>query len=552
MVNCMDKFLSAVLPRLPDVLVYASMVVIFVCAIIKCFLPVLRNTGALGHAGQLLSDGSRMKLTRPVWSDVTFLGKPLQRDWRNYLQNAESLDAHGQPCNVEDYINEDTVILEPGNAQFADIVPGLFTSLGILGTFIGLTAGLSNINFNEMDATINQMISGLGVAFQTSIAGLLCSLVFNTTNRVVVGRAHKALATFVERFYRYGAARPIDTVNQLVTLQQEQVANLRQFGEELGGSLSVEIEKAVIRALAPVAQSMDRFLEGTTRQQIEGVRHVVNQFVMTMDQVLEGQLGNLSEALDQTVRQQQMLRDDMRQAASIIGAQTNDSEAMQRVARQVLTHFDAYVSALSERGQEIDEKNAAASELLTRLHNAAAEQADYLAQLREHQEALEKYLMDYNLWMRGFSDTLGGYSQSQREALSAAAHDMRESADRLQGSYRSFVENIEDGLSGALGMFDESMQTQTNRITIALDSMTRLMPYARPQPQFQDDSQMRDDMRSLTHAIQALNVQLAQSGAVPPASELSGLAPHTRQHQERQGMGRAPVSLGPAGQSSAV
>ncbi|MDR1568930.1 MAG: MotA/TolQ/ExbB proton channel family protein [Oscillospiraceae bacterium] len=505
----MDNFLTTALSLFPDILVYGSMAVILLCAIIKCFIPVLRNAGALRHASQLLADGSRMKLTRPVWSDVTFLGKALQREWRNYLQNAESLDAHGQPCDVEEYINDETVIDEPGNAQFADIVPGLCTSLGILGTFIGLTAGLSNISFSEMDLTINQMISGLGSAFQTSIVGLVCSLIFNTSNRIVVGHARKSLLGFVEKFYRYGAPRPIDTANQLVTLQQEQVANMRQFGEELGGSLSIQIEKAVLRALQPVAQSMDRFLEGTTRQQVEGVRHIVNQFVMTMDQVLEGQLHNLGETLEQTVRQQQMLRDDMRQAASIIGAQTNDSEAMQRVARQVLTHFDAYVSALSERGQEIDEKNVVATELLTRLHNASSEQADYLAQLREHQEALEKYLMDYNIWMRGFSETLGGYSQAQRESLSAAATDLRDGAEMLQGSYQSFVENIQDGLSGALGLFDESIQKQTTRITMSMDALMRSAPYGRGVSS-QEDNQMREDMRSLTHAIQTLNIQLAQ------------------------------------------
>jgi len=480
-----------------------------VCAVIKCIIPVLRSASALRHAAHLLQDGSRLKLTRPVWSDVMFLGKGLQRHWRNYLQNAESLDAHGQPCDVEDYINEDSAILEPGNAQFADLAPGLFTSLGILGTFIGLMAGLSNISFVDMEAVINRLIGGLATAFLTSIAGLLCSLSFNIVNRLVVGRARNALINFVDKFYRYGAPRPIDTANQLVTLQQEQVSNLRQFGEELGGSLSGEIEKAVVRALAPVAQAMDRFLEGTTRQQIEGVRHVVNQFVMTMDQVLDGQLRNLGETLEQTVRQQQMLRDDMRQAASLIGTQSNDAEAMQRVTRQVLAHFDSYVGTLNERTSELDVNSSATADLLTRLHNAASEQADYLAQMREHQEALEKYLMDYNIWMRGFSETLGGYSQSQREALSAAAHDLRDGAEMLQNSYHSFVENIQDGLSGALGLFDDSIQKQTSRITLSLDALMRGAQYGRGSAAF-DDNQMRDDMRSLTHAIQTLNAQIAQ------------------------------------------
>lgn len=511
--NSQPEWLQWLLQHLPDILVYGAMLVIMIAAVIKCFIPVVRNSAALRHASQLLVDGSRMKLTRPVWSDASFLGKSLARDWRDYLQNAESLDTHGQPCSVEDYVNEDSVINVPGNAPLADLVPGLFTSLGILGTFIGLTQGLGNINMNEMERTITQMIAGLALAFQTSIVGLVCSLSFNIFLKWIVGRANAALTAFAEKFYRYGAPRPIDTANQMVALQQEQLTSMRAFSEEIGSTLSGEIEKAVYRALQPVAQSMDRFLEGTTRQQIEGVRHVVNQFVMAMDQALEGKVSGLRDALEQTIRQQQMLRDDLHAAGQIVSAQTNDSESMQRVARQVLAHFDSYVSVLTERSQSLEAETSGASELLSRLHNAASEQADYLVQLREHQEALEKYLLDYNLWMRGFAETLGSHTQSQRESLSAIAHDLKDGADMLQGSYGSFVENIQEGLAGALGLFDESIQKQTGRITLALDALMRATPFSRGSGTPLDESAREDarsDMRELTKAIEGLNDKLAR------------------------------------------
>jgi hypothetical protein len=513
----MIELLQWVLDILPDIAIYGSMAVIMVCAVWKCFRPVLRNTGSLRHAGQLLTDGSRMKLTRPVWEDVSFLGKPLQREWRQYLQNAETLDSHGQPCNVEDYVNEDSAVFLPGNAAFADIVPGLFTSLGILGTFIGLASGLSNVSLSEMERTITQMIAGLALAFNTSIVGLVCALSFNVVNKMVVGRARKAVSVFLDTFYRYGAPRPIDTANQLVSLQQEQLASLRSFGEDLGGSLSREIEQAVGRALHPVAQSMDRFLEGTTRQQIEGLRHIVNQFVLTMDQVLKGQLHALSDTLEQTVHQQQALHDEMHQAAQVIGAQAGDTEAMRQVARQVMGHFDSYVAALTEQSRRMEGERTDAAELLTRLHNAAAEQADYLAQLREHQEALEKYLQDYYLWIRGFSENLGAQTQAQREALSAISLEMREGADLLQGSYGSFVENIQEGLSSALGLFDESVQRQTGRITLMLDAISHGMPLPKPSANAAaltaEEPGLREDIRTLTNALQGLSVLLQREEA---------------------------------------
>ncbi|MFQ9448409.1 MAG: hypothetical protein ACLR4A_14680 [Christensenellales bacterium] len=61
------------------------------------------------------------------------------------MQNAEMRDAHGETCDVTQYINEDTVIYALGSTGFAGLAPGVMTSLGILGTFLGLVMGLSGL-----------------------------------------------------------------------------------------------------------------------------------------------------------------------------------------------------------------------------------------------------------------------------------------------------------------------------------------------------------------------------------------------------------------------
>ena len=49
------------------------------------------------------------------------------------------------------------------------------------------------------------------------------------------------------------------------------------------------IENAVGRALNPISASMDRFLVGATRGQVEGVARIVDNFVMNMNNALDGQ-----------------------------------------------------------------------------------------------------------------------------------------------------------------------------------------------------------------------------------------------------------------------
>lgn len=46
---------------------------------------------------------------------------------------------------IEDYINEDDIDLHV-HKRILEMIPDIFTSLGILGTFIGLVWGLRTLN----------------------------------------------------------------------------------------------------------------------------------------------------------------------------------------------------------------------------------------------------------------------------------------------------------------------------------------------------------------------------------------------------------------------
>jgi hypothetical protein len=60
------------------------------------------------------------------WQDDFFLGKgPLYSHWSEYLNNLFFADGvYHNASNVEDYINEETVIYTPGSANFAEVASG--------------------------------------------------------------------------------------------------------------------------------------------------------------------------------------------------------------------------------------------------------------------------------------------------------------------------------------------------------------------------------------------------------------------------------------------
>lgn len=61
---------------------------------------------------------------------------------------------------------------------FTQYAPTLLTTLGILGTFFGIVAGLLAFDVAFIDASIGGLLSGMKTAFLTSLVGMLLSIVY--------------------------------------------------------------------------------------------------------------------------------------------------------------------------------------------------------------------------------------------------------------------------------------------------------------------------------------------------------------------------------------
>lgn len=60
--------------------------------------------------------------------------------------------------------------------RWIEQLPSMISTLGVLGTFAGITIGLLNFDTRHLDASIPLLLSGLKTAFFTSLAGMLGSL----------------------------------------------------------------------------------------------------------------------------------------------------------------------------------------------------------------------------------------------------------------------------------------------------------------------------------------------------------------------------------------
>ena len=295
-----DEIIKQLTMGLSEILVYVMIALIFVFGVVKCIYPVYRNSTLINRAVAKLERTSGSK-KKPVWQEPRFLGRALRPEWQRFLLNADQLDLRGLPCNTEEYINEDTVVYKPGHAQVAEILPTLLTSLGILGTFLGMMEGLTNLNFSDSATTISSiptLLGGMRFAFATSVAGITCSIAFNVVYHIVKGRAFKAIDAFDETFYELAMPRPLDSDVQMIIQKQDEDLSMQQTIGQLGGQIAGAVELAVSRATHPLTMSMDNFIQGTTREQVDGIQRIVNRFLQQMDASMNNQFTAFAESID--------------------------------------------------------------------------------------------------------------------------------------------------------------------------------------------------------------------------------------------------------------
>ena len=435
----MQDLMQKLTGNLIDLLIYGAIAAVCLTGFIKCTIVCRSCARALRRAVHRLEMMTLKDGSQPVWQDPLFLGKRMRTAWKRFLVNAEQLDSRGMNCNVEDYINDDTVIYEHCHTQLGEVIPGILTSLGILGTFIGLVRGLGALNLSD----------------------------------AAIGSAQKALDEFYEAFTEFVMQQPLSDNVQAICQQEDRAAFLRHAVTEIGDRVSSGMTVAVEKSLAPVAQSMNRFIAGQTQAQIEGLDQIVGAFINRMNGALGGQFTQLGQTLTAINQSQHMdydtLNASLQAASAIMGGMQDTGTLMHQVADRMAEYASDAASLRDQQGDFAQKTQ----ELLNAMHAAAQEQTDYLMNLRAGHDRLQTSMQEYAQWSGRVLEAVHQQADASGADAQKMADAMRDSSRELSQSYTSFVENISGGLSRTMGLFEENMHAVVSLLDGTLESIEK-------------------------------------------------------------------------------
>lgn len=184
-------------------------------------------------------------------------------------------------ADADDYFNF-TNITNGYNVAFWQNLGGIFTGLGILGTFFGLSMGLNTINLEHItNKEIGDLVSGMSTAFFTSLLGISFALIYNYFYKIVTDDlldVIKRLNTKLEDIFVPKSAEQLLAENYAQTVEQSN--QFKSFSDKLAVSIGDALEqKLSSSSFAENIKNMDATLGQVSNFMSEELSGVISNAV---------------------------------------------------------------------------------------------------------------------------------------------------------------------------------------------------------------------------------------------------------------------------------
>lgn len=249
------------------------------------------------------------------------------------------------------YLTLDQALDEVGELRRVGLeqVPGVFTALGILFTFYGLVSGLKGFDLtqgsDQMMQDLSVLLSGVGVAFHTSLFGIglsICALLASRQALAGLGKQVDAVRECAERQevqLKNSPQELLKTIkNYLVGIDEsgkEQSSKLGTLATDLahivGDAVKGAVEEVMSEPMSGLKSSFDRFADRQDAQNAAVMKEVMEQFQSAFGEMLGEKLDRFGISLDRTLewheRTQGMLEGTLNELHLSTNAMRNVLEA---------------------------------------------------------------------------------------------------------------------------------------------------------------------------------------------------------------------------------
>ena len=273
------------------------------------------------------------------------------------------------------FFNSSTLAKGVTENRLVAAVPGFLTAIGVIGTFVGLQLGLSELDISskvsveEMKLGVTSVIDGAKIAFLTSVWGVSLSVVFNFFEKFLEQSIRAKIVTLQVRidkiFLRFSAESQLQNIADSSSQSKESLQGLAErIGEKMQESLlqaTQGIEQGLQNSLNKImAPAIDKLVNETS----EGSQKVLGSLLGKFMDGFGQQGVEQRESMEAFVRKIEVSQDAStereKELISTISSQVSQLVDQSNEQRRILTEF--VDDQITRMGDQIDKREVASAE----------------------------------------------------------------------------------------------------------------------------------------------------------------------------------------------
>jgi len=352
-------------------------------------------------------------------------------------------------------------------------VPGFLTAVGVIGTFVGLQLGLSELNIgndvavSEMKSGLAHVISGAEIAFMTSVWGVFLSVIFNFIEKLIENsvrkKIHKLQIRIDKLFPRLSAESQLQNI---VNSSQESRESLQGLAEQIGEKMQesmLDVQKGIQTGLEESLQkimspAIDKLVEVTSSGSEKALESLVEKFLSSFGQLGEAQRLAMDKSTENVGQVLQGLQKTMN--SFLISMNNSQNKTAEREKDLINT--------ISSQVSQIVDYNVEQKQLLTKF---VSEQLTGISKEFEasHQKSLVQDEKRQNLFieqtskMNKSTESLLDRIDKGLEAQFASSEAIIKQGEKLQASITESITANNNASS--------SLKTSANELNLASQEM---------------------------------------------------------------------------------
>lgn len=167
--------------------------------------------------------------------------------------------------DIEYFFNEENLIYKNIYYKTINYITQALTGIGIFGTFLGIVDGIGGLNMENTEAMksgINKLLSGVSVSFNTSLYGILFSVLLTFILKYSIEFAMKKCDKFVNELNKIVQnSSDKEGLQELEWELKKQTSSLEKLATDLAEEMGKKFDVSMQENLAKLTSDMSLFIE---------------------------------------------------------------------------------------------------------------------------------------------------------------------------------------------------------------------------------------------------------------------------------------------------